>query len=246
MKGGGLGGRVISCNPEEQSGGQRSGGGAAGVAKCQGTGRGLSCWDWAGQGGALTGVRSGPEGSGGHPGVTEEGPRRRRKTKAIRRGAGGWGRGAEGRKSRGEVVARAGVAAGGPRVRGLRGGGGAGWGHEPGCAGRGGRALQRRGAGAVAQWLSLHFRERLGDKAAPCSPRSQPAGPGGEVGERAVSGRSSTVRAGPASLCSYGGVCAATARSDHGGAGLWQGHRVFAHHQTLRAEAPLQRGPAQR
>ena len=96
------------------------------MAKCQGTGRGLSCWDWAGQGGALTGVRCGPEASGGHSGVTEEGPRRRRKTKAIRRGAGGWGRGAEGRRSRGEVVALAGVAAGAPRGRGLR----RGWGQE--------------------------------------------------------------------------------------------------------------------
>lgn len=109
------------------------------MAKCQGTGRGLSCWDWAGQGGALTGVRCGPEGSGGHSGVTEEGPRRRRKTKAVPRGASGWGRGAEGRRSRGEVVALAGVAEGAQLAR--RGRGGVG----PGAGVRG-----SRGAGAAA------------------------------------------------------------------------------------------------
>ena len=49
-----------------------------------------------------------------------------------------------------------------------------------------------------------------------------------------------------ASLCGHGGVCAVTARSDHGGARLRQGHCVLAHHQTLRAEAPLQWGPAPR
>lgn len=53
-----------------------------------------------------------------------------------------------------------------------------------------------------------------------------------------------SVCAAPATACHHGGIGAAAARGDHGGPRLRQGHRVVTHHQTLRAEAPLQRGPA--
>lgn len=68
------------------------------------------------------------------------------------------------------------------------------------------------------------------------------------VGERgsAQPGPRPSARAVRASPCGHGGVRAPTARSDHGGAGLGQGHRVVAHHPTIRAEAPLERGPAPR
>lgn len=59
-------------------------------------------------------------------------------------------------------------------------------------------------------------------------------------------GRSPAAFASRPSLCGHGSVRAATPRSDHGGSGLRQGHRVVPHHQALRAEAPLQWGSAPR
>lgn len=94
------------------------------------------------------------------------------------------------------------------------------------------------------RWPSPHFRERLGAAAAASSQRCQPAGPGPRSAVSAQPGGSPTARASRASPFGDGGVRAATARRDHGGTGLRQGHRVVAHHQTLRAEAPLQRGSA--
>lgn len=103
--------------------------------------------------------------------------------------------------------------------------------------GREGRRSSRRG-GPVA---SAHFRESR----APWPPPArscQLAGAAEPVSAQArpllgVCAARSTVR-------HHGGIGEAAARRDHGGPGLRQGHRVVAHHQTLRAEAPLQRGPA--
>lgn len=121
------------------------------------------------------------------------------------------------------------------------GAGDGGW----GFLGRQGRARQPDGAWVGLAWrLSPHFRERLGVEAVAFLQRCQPA-PACGAGERTARPKPH-FRAAPASLGGHGGVCAASARSYHGSAGLRQGHRVLAHHQTLRAEAPLQRGPAPR
>lgn len=106
-----------------------------------------------------------------------------------------------------------------------------------GCRGaRGGAA-----AGGAAPVASAHFRESR----APWPPPArscQLAGAAEPVSAQArpllgVCAARSTVR-------HHGGIGEAAARRDLGGPGLRQGHRVVAHHQTLRAEAPLQRGPA--
>ena len=77
--GGGEGGPLTTQGAEGQgwwregaASGSRAEDGA-GVGRGPGRARSIR-WDWTGQGGALTGARCGSEGSGGHSGVTEEGP----------------------------------------------------------------------------------------------------------------------------------------------------------------------------
>lgn len=115
---------------------------------------------------------------------------------------------------------------------------GAGWsrGERGAGARRGGAA-----AGGAAPVASAHFRESL----APWPPPARSCQLAGAVEPVSVQARPQPrVCAARAAVRHHGGVGAAAARRDHGGPGLRQGHRVVAHHQTLRAEAPLQRGPA--
>lgn len=109
-------------------------------------------------------------------------------------------------------------------------------GAEP--AGAGGAA-----AGAVASLPGAPGRRARLQRAAQPAGRFRTRSHTSQPGERAARPES-PARAARAAPSRHGGVGAAAARGDHGGAGLGQGHRVVAHHQTLRAEAPLQRGPA--
>lgn len=115
---------------------------------------------------------------------------------------------------------------------------GAGWSSREWGAGarRGGAAASGAAPVAVA-----HFREGRASWPPPaCS--CQPSRTAEPVGLQARP--QSSVCAARATAGHHGGVGAAAARRDHGGPGLRQGHRVVTHHQTLRVEAPLQRGPA--
>lgn len=143
-------------------------------------------------------------------------------------------------RSQGSLLkCRGGVACAGRAGSGAGGGGGV-----PGLPGAGAAARRGLGGAGLEAVASLPGAPGRGGGSFPAAlPAGRPR-PAERVS--AQPGRSPTVRAAPASLGGHGGVCAASARSYHGGAGLWQGHRVLAHHQTLRAEAPLQRGPAPR
>lgn len=121
-----------------------------------------------------------------------------------------------------------------------------------GAAAGGGEALGNQRAGAAAG-LGARGAAPVAVASLPGAPglcgclrAALPAGPAPRSRVSAQPGRSPAVRAPRTSPCGHGGVRAATARGDHGGARLRQGYRVVAHHQTLRAEAPLQRGSAPR
>lgn len=118
-----------------------------------------------------------------------------------------------------------------------------GWWRGRGLPGRPGRTLGNRrpghrGAGAAAgpgargaaPWPSPHFRKRRGPAPQPARRAASPRA--ARAGERAArpQPRRPHSRVSP---CRHGRVRAAPARGDHGGAGLWQGHRVVAHHPTL-------------
>lgn len=119
------------------------------------------------------------------------------------------------------------------------------WGCREARGGAEGSGVQRRG-GAVQQRAgrppvtSAHFRESR-ELWPPPARSCQLAGAGEPVSAQARPQPS--VCAARATVRHHGGVGAAAARRDHGGPGLRQGHRVVTHHQTLRAEAPLQWGP---
>lgn len=121
-----------------------------------------------------------------------------------------------------------------------------------GAAAGGGEALGNQGAGAAAG-PGAGGAAPVAVASLPGAPRrcgrlraALPAGPAPRSRVSAQPGRSPAVRAPRASPCGHGRVRAAAARRDHGGARLRQRHCVVAHHQTLRAEAPLQRRSAPR
>lgn len=115
---------------------------------------------------------------------------------------------------------------------------GAGWSPREWGAGawRGGAA-----AGGTAPVAVAHFRESR-EPWPPPACICQPARAAEPVNVQARP--QSSVCAARATACHHGGVRAAAARRDHGGSRLRQGHCVVTHHQALRAEAPIQRGPA--
>lgn len=199
--------------------------------------------------GALAGRGSGSEEVGGQPGVVEEAsgnPRRRKRAKRVRRG---WLLGADRSRwvGRGRVGRRWARRPGGsqewPREGAVGGPGRRGDGEEALGSPRGGHCSPAGAGGGPLAAASLPGAP--GAAAAACSQSCRPAFGAAEPGERAARPNPSCPHS-PACPCGHGGVRAASARSDHGGARLRQGHRVVAHHQTLRAEAPLQRGSASR